>query len=96
MQTTENYGLKKPESTDQYNIEDFNENMEIIDEAMNKCFQLGNEKREILASNLIAMGVEADVSESWERDICNGISGQIGLYQWQIYKYLKEQIPELK
>lgn len=79
MQITENYGLKKPESTDQYNIEDFNENMEIIDEEMNKCFLLGNEKREILASNLIAMGVEADVSESWDvllpkvKEINNGV-----------------------
>ena len=33
---------------------------------------------------------------NWENDICNGISGQVGLYQWQIYKYLKEQIPELE
>lgn len=31
----------------------------------------------------------------WERDVCNGISGQTNLAQWQVYKYLKEQIPEL-
>lgn len=40
--------------------------------------------------------MEVLLNTNWERDICNGISGQIGLYQWQIYKYLKEQIPELK
>lgn len=32
----------------------------------------------------------------WEHDVCNGISGQTNLAQWQVYKYLKEQIPELK
>jgi hypothetical protein len=31
MEYTENYNLKKPEAEDFYNIEDFNENMEIID-----------------------------------------------------------------
>lgn len=31
MKYTENYNLKKPEATDAYNIEDFNENMEKID-----------------------------------------------------------------
>jgi hypothetical protein len=31
----------------------------------------------------------------WEHDVCNGISGQTNLAQWQVYKYLKEQIPEL-
>ena len=29
--TTENYGLKKPEQEDFYNIDDFNENADIID-----------------------------------------------------------------
>lgn len=33
---------------------------------------------------------------NWEKDICNGTSGQQNLTQWQVYKYLKEQIPELK
>ena len=32
----------------------------------------------------------------WEHDVCNGISGQTNLAQWQVYKYLKEQIPELE
>ncbi len=31
MQKTSNYGLNKPESTDFYNIEDMNENMDILD-----------------------------------------------------------------
>jgi len=29
---------------------------------------------------------------NWEKEVCNGISGQNGLYQWQIYKYIKENI----
>ena len=32
----------------------------------------------------------------WEHDVCNGISGQTNLAQWQVYKYLKEQIPKLQ
>lgn len=35
MNTTEKYGFLKPESTDFYNVEDFNENMEKVEEALN-------------------------------------------------------------
>lgn len=31
MKNTKNYGLKKPEGTDFYNVEDFNENMDAVD-----------------------------------------------------------------
>ena len=34
MQTTDNYGLKKPEQTDNYNVDDPNANMDIIDAQM--------------------------------------------------------------
>lgn len=34
MKTTKNYGFKKPEQTDFYNVEDFNANMDIIDEKL--------------------------------------------------------------
>lgn len=34
MQKTENYGFNKPESTDYYNVDNFNENMDIIDEKL--------------------------------------------------------------
>lgn len=33
---------------------------------------------------------------NWEKDVCNGISGQTNLAQWQVYKYIKEQIPEIE
>lgn len=36
MKYTEVYGLRKPESTDFYNIDDFNENTEIIEQELNK------------------------------------------------------------
>ncbi len=36
MKYTENYGLKKPETTDFYNVDDFNENMDKIEEEFNK------------------------------------------------------------
>jgi hypothetical protein len=32
----------------------------------------------------------------WETEVCNGISGQTNLAQWQVYKYIKEQIPEIQ
>lgn len=34
MKTTENYGFKKPENTDFFNVEDFNGNMDILDEKL--------------------------------------------------------------
>ncbi len=34
MKYTPNYGLKKPEQYDFYNVEDFNENADIIDEKL--------------------------------------------------------------
>ena len=39
--------------------------------------------------------IELIKTTDWEHDVCNGISGQTNLAQWQVYKYLKEQIPEL-
>lgn len=36
MKTTTNYGLKKPESTDFYNVGDFNTNMDLIDSELKK------------------------------------------------------------
>lgn len=40
--------------------------------------------------------VELIRNTDWEGDVCGGISGQTNLAQWQVYKYLKEQIPELE
>jgi hypothetical protein len=36
------------------------------------------------------------VNTNWEKEVCNGTTGQFNLTQWQVYKYLKEQIPELE
>ena len=36
MKTTTNYGLNKPEATDFYNVEDFNQNMDTIDSTLKK------------------------------------------------------------
>jgi len=40
--------------------------------------------------------IELIKETNWEKDVCLGISGQLKLAQWQIYKYIKEQIPEIK
>lgn len=52
-------------------------------------FKIHNEKYKEQILQLIR---ETD----WEHIVCNGISGQTNLAQWQVYKYLKEQIPELE
>lgn len=36
MQTTTNLGLKKPDPTDSYNVQDFNDNMDILDGVVKK------------------------------------------------------------
>ena len=43
MKYTDNYGLKKPESNDYVNIEDFNENADIIDEKLKEHDNLQQE-----------------------------------------------------
>ena len=67
MKMTTNFGLIKPEPTDFYNVEDYNNNMDIIDEELQKVFLRGNEVKEMLVSNLIALGIEADTSETFEQ-----------------------------
>ena len=39
--------------------------------------------------------IELIKNTDWEKEICKGSSGQFNLTQWQVYKYIKEQIPEL-
>ena len=41
-------------------------NVSDLSAAIVKVFQLGNENKQTLVSNLVAMGVEADTSETWE------------------------------
>lgn len=46
MQTTKNYGFKKPESNDPYNIEDFNESFELIDAELKAAADKANTSSE--------------------------------------------------
>ena len=43
MQKTENYGLNKPESTDFYDVEDWNSNMDMIDEILKELESAGGQ-----------------------------------------------------
>jgi hypothetical protein len=52
-------------------------------------FKIHNEKLRDKIIELIA-------TTDWELEVCNGISGQTNLAQWQVYKYIKEQIPEIQ
>lgn len=40
--------------------------------------------------------IELISTTDWELEVCNGISGQTNLAQWQVYKYIKEQITEIE
>jgi len=40
--------------------------------------------------------IELIANTDWELKVCNGISGQTNLAQWQVYKYIKEQMPEIQ
>lgn len=40
--------------------------------------------------------IELIKTTDWEKDVCNGISGQTNLAQWQVYKYIKKMIPEVE
>lgn len=46
MQTTKNYGFKKPEPNDPYNIEDFNESFELIDAELKAAADKANTSSE--------------------------------------------------
>lgn len=52
MQKTTNYGLLKPDPEDFYNIEDFNNNMDVIDEELKKAAQTGGGSSEELTEHL--------------------------------------------
>jgi hypothetical protein len=52
-------------------------------------FKINNNKLKDKIINIIK-------TTNWENDMCNGTSGQTNLTQWQFYKYIKEQIPEIE
>lgn len=45
MQSTTNYGLNKPESADIYNVDDFNENMDVIDSKLKEVEGTGTDTK---------------------------------------------------
>lgn len=51
------------------------------------CFKINNELYKDRVLEIIK-------NANWEK-VCNGMSGQIGMAQWRLYKYIKEQIPEI-
>lgn len=77
----ENNAIIDKKFTEMGKIEDINPEIgaSTMIEALNLTFQSGNEKRGILASNLVAMGVDADASEKWDtllpkvKDISTGV-----------------------
>lgn len=76
MKTTDNYGLKKPESTDFYNVEDQNENMEIIDAALQELKKSVSDGKSLVAAAITAKEVTtaADATFQQMADNINAIT----------------------
>lgn len=62
---TTNYNLKKPAQSDFYNVEDFNGNMDIIDEALNNAGANKIDKvTNATAGNMAVLAADGDVADS--------------------------------
>ena len=57
MQKTTNLGLNKPEQDDKYNIQDINENMDILDEKVQECFQSVSNGKLLVANAITDKGI---------------------------------------
>lgn len=100
MRYTENYNLKKPEPTDSYNIDDFNENSENIDKELAKLAKLL--KYEDISDNFIsscddAITVQSATVLKRENEIRGTLlillnGGQTGQYNISINKDYKAMI----
>jgi hypothetical protein len=94
MKYTPNYGLKKPEQDDFYNVEDFNENADIIDEKLKEAeaaaeavqaalnAHLADNEQQFLDVNLniIDMAVEL---ETLKGATLNGVTANIFIETFQ-------------
>lgn len=59
MKYTPNYGLKKPEQDDFYNVEDFNENADIIDQKLKEVVDdLASHKNETAQNHVHGLSPE--------------------------------------
>lgn len=52
MKTTTNYGLKKPEAADFYNVEDANSNMDVIDEKLKELESNGSDAADAIKAHV--------------------------------------------
>ena len=95
MQTTTYYGLKKPEATDLYNIQDMNDNVDRIDTLLKElntgCVPLtGGTMQGALTANATAVSA---LGVSQMRNICAGttelVAGTTALAPGEIYVQLK-------
>lgn len=60
MDTTTNYGLKKPAQTDNYNVDDFNENADLIDTQMKANADAA------AAASTAATAAQSAIDNMWE------------------------------
>lgn len=65
MQTTTNLGLKKPDQDEFYDIEVQNQNMDIIDEKVQECFQSVSDGKELVADAITDKGVTTQKTDTF-------------------------------
>jgi hypothetical protein len=83
MKYTPNYGLKKPEQDDFYNVEDFNDNADIIDQALKEVGEVSQALAAHKAEHLrIEIGVAAPENPNsksfWLEDLGESIDFALG------------------
>ncbi|MFP3917705.1 hypothetical protein U5N28_07835 [Lysinibacillus telephonicus] len=73
MQKTTNYGLKKPEQTDFYNVQDFNDNADIIDQKLKEN-----------ADNIVVQGEKLEKHQEEIKNINTFVHESL-LYRWGFF-----------
>ena len=81
MRNTTNYGLKQPESTDLYNVEDFNSNMNVIDENLSNVEGKINNK----VDKITGKGLSTNDYTTEEKNKLNGIAEGANKYTHPAY-----------
>lgn len=74
MKNTENYGLKKPESTDFYNVDDFNDNMDVIDSKLKEIEESVGQSGDVV-DNLESTSTDLSLSANQGRVLNEKITG---------------------
>lgn len=74
---TENYNLKKPDQTDFYNIDDFNNNMDIIDTKLFEAMEAGQLETTVTEIKEITEEIKTSLGNAVDENIVPTIFGKL-------------------